>query len=396
MTVGTRPPALRVAVVIGMAALMASLVPAPSGAVVPPLVPAMSLETFATGLASPLFLTHAGDDSGRVFVVEQRGRVQVFDASGNQGAQPYLDIASRVVCCGERGLLGLAFAPDFESSGRLYLSYTGSGGTSRLERVVVDDPASNAPVVLSTEIILSQSQPFSNHNGGMIAFGPDGMLYLGFGDGGSANDPFNAGQNTDNWLGAMLRLDVSGATGYMVPADNPFVYAPGLDEIWAYGLRNPWRFSFDRASGDLWIADVGQNLEEEVNWVSAASTGGENYGWQVYEGNQVHDATEAEPTDRLTMTFPVATYQHGFDCSVTGGYVYRGAQAPALVDMYLYADFCSGKIWHLIGKEGTYVSRLAVDTGHLVASFGEDEAGELYLVDLTGRIMRIVWQGDLV
>ncbi|HVM46179.1 MAG TPA: PQQ-dependent sugar dehydrogenase [Candidatus Thermoplasmatota archaeon] len=359
------------AILVGLF-LAASLAPAAAG----PVVPTLSLERVGGSFSLPLLVTHADDGSGRVFVVEQRGLVRTLDGA------VYLDLRAKVSQSGsERGLLGLAFAPDFETSRRAYVSYTNPAGASVLERLVGDPPAPNG------QVLLTVGQPFSNHNGGHVAFGPDGYLYYALGDGGNAGDPHRNGQNTQTLLGSLLRLDVSGS-GYAIPPDNPFVQGGGRAEIWAYGLRNPWRFSFDRASGDLWIADVGQNLIEEVNLQRAGAGGGQNYGWNAFEGSAPFPGG-ALPNP-LGKTFPVLEYAHQPHCSVTGGHVYRGTEQPALEGWYVYADFCSGVVW---GAREVAPDRHAavqlLDTPHLVSSFGEDEAGELYLVHYGGAVYRV-------
>ena len=359
--------------------LLAALAPAAAG----PLAPTITLQTVASGLSSPVLVTHADDGSGRLFVVEQTGKIKVL------GGGTYLDISSKIRCCGERGLLGLAFAPDFETSGRLYVSYSrASDGAATLERLTVPNPVTGLPPQ-SGQVLLTVPDVFSNHNGGMLAFGPDGYLYWSTGDGGGAGDPQGNGQNTNSHLGKILRVDVSGAT-YSIPADNPFANGGGKPEIWAYGLRNPWRFSFDRDTGDLWIADVGQNLMEEVNFQPAGAAGGRNYGWDGWEGilPYVPDGSTPDPRGR---TFPILVYPHtGLDCSVTGGYRYRGASEPALEGWYVYGDYCSGRVWGAseIG-EGVFAPVQLLDTPHFVSSFGEDESGEMYLVNLGGSVLRI-------
>lgn len=363
--------------------LVAALAPAIEAGPQVPDPPAIVLERVATGLSNPLFVTHAGDASGRIFVVEQAGRVKLL------GAGTWLDISGKVLCCGERGLLGLAFAPDFETSGRLYVSYSRRpDGAATLERLTVATPPLGAPAT-SGQVLLTIPDVYPNHNGGMLAFGPDGYLYWSTGDGGGAGDPQGNGQNLDSHLGKILRLDVAGAT-YSVPPTNPFASGGGRPEIWAYGLRNPWRFSFDRATGDLWIADVGQNLMEEINFQPAGAPGGRNYGWDGWEGvlPYVPDGSLPDPRGR---TFPVLVYPHtGLDCSVTGGYRYRGAAEPALGGWYLYADFCSGRIWAATEpRPGVFAGVPVLDSPHLVSSFGEDENGEMYLTHLGGSVHRI-------
>lgn len=345
--------------------------------------PSITLQQVGSGFSNPLLVTHAGDGSGRVFVVEQTGRVKVL------GGGTYLDVSSKIRCCGERGLLGLAFAPDFETSGRLYISYSrASDGAATLERLTVASPPLGLPPA-NGQVLLTVPDVFPNHNGGMLAFGPDGYLYWSTGDGAGSGDPQGNGQDLDSYLGKILRIDVSGAT-YSIPPDNPFANGGGRPEIWAYGLRNPWRFSFDRATGDLWIADVGQNLVEEVNFQRAGSPGGQNYGWDGWEGvvPYLPDGSLPNPVGR---TFPVLVYPRtGIDCSVTGGYRYRGGSQPAMSGWYLYGDFCSGRIWGATEPDGgTFVGLPLVDSPYLISSFGEDESGEIYVTHLGGSVLRV-------
>lgn len=347
----------------------------------------VALEQVVDGLEDPLYVTHAGDGSGRLYVLEQPGRVRVLEG-GRLLETPFLDLTDRVLSRGnEQGLLGLAFAPDFAESGIFYVHYTGRpDGRTVLARYRLreGDPYRGDPD--SEEVLLSLEQPYANHNGGALLFGPDGYLYLALGDGGSAGDPENRAQNRESLLGKILRLDVSQPGPYHVPPDNPFVGRAGRDEIWAYGLRNPWRISFDRATGDLYIADVGQNAIEEVNFQPAGSPGGANYGWRVYEGSRRYAQGEAPGA-----VFPVAEYTHAEGgCSITGGYVYRGKAIPDLVGTYLYGDYCTGYIWGLTRQDGEWRSVRLLDSDANITSFGEDEEGELYVVDRRGAIYRIV------
>jgi glucose/arabinose dehydrogenase len=346
----------------------------------------LRLEPFAEDLRSPLFLTHAGDGSGRVYVVEQEGRVIVLDADGGS-RETYLDIDERIDSGGERGLLGLAFHPDFASNGRLFVNYTDLSGNTVISEFA-GDAASADP---DTErILLGIQQPFANHNGGDIAFGPDGYLYIGMGDGGSGGDPLGNGQSLRTLLGKMLRIDVDGSEPYGVPADNPFVGRDqAMPEIWAYGLRNPWRFSFDRANGDIFIGDVGQGSWEEVDY-EPAGEGGRNYGWNIMEGPDCFRQTEC---DQEGLVLPVAAYGRDEGSTVTGGYVYRGASQPALAGIYLFADFGSGRIWGFPAADagsGSVEMTGLLETDLSISSFGEDEAGELYAVDLGGAVYRVL------
>lgn len=354
----------------------------------------LRLAPVVQGLSNPLFVTHAGDGSGRLFIVEKTGTIRVL-ADGQLSPQPFLDIADRITSAGyEQGLLGLAFPPDYANRGFFFVNYTDKNGDTVVARFsVTGDPDVADPG--SEFRVLGLDQPAANHNGGHIAFGPDGYLWIGTGDGGGANDRYGNGQNAETFLGKMLRLDVTTdpAKPYIVPADNPWVDADwaGKDvrnEVWALGLRNPWRYSFDRVTEDLWIADVGQNKIEEIDVVRSGSRGGLNFGWPIMEGGtcfQQAGCTQAG------LELPVATYNHGAgDCSVTGGYVYRGAQYPALSGVYLYGDFCSGRIWGL-DAANPGASVLLHETGSSLSSFGEDEAGEVYITDLgRGVVGRLV------
>ncbi len=348
---------------------------------------AQTLTQVADGFVQPLSITHAGDGSGRLFVVEQRGTVRVVHDE-TLVTQHYLDLQDRTRSQGERGLLGLAFHPDFADNARLFVHYTDTGGTTVLSELRAATADADVVDPASERVILTLEQPYGNHNGGQIAFGPDGFLYLGLGDGGSGGDPLDAGQDLGTWLGTILRLDVDGEHPYAVPGDNPFVGVDdALDEIWAYGLRNPWRFSFDRANGDLWIADVGQNEVEEVNRQDADSAGGENYGWRIMEGDACYDPpTGCDPTG---LTMPVLTYTHasGWGRSVTGGYVYRGNDVPSLAGAYVFGDYISGRIFVAEGEGDDWTARILLEPGFRIATFGQDEAGELYVADYQGGVL---------
>ncbi len=347
----------------------------------------------------PILLTHAGDGSDRIFILEQGGRILVFENGQSPAeAQVFLDISARVSRIGnEEGLLGLAFHPDYKTNGQFFVSYSSNGDNKRSIisrfRVHKDDPNKANPD--SEEVVLTQSQPYRNHNGGDIKFGPDGFLYISFGDGGDKNDPHSHGQNLETWLGTILRINVDQedeGKKYSVPSDNPFAEPSALaqqinaaPEIWAYGLRNVWRFSFDRDTGDLWAADVGQNKTEEVNIITA----GGNYGWNRFEGRAVfNDETtlaQGQPIE------PVATYDHQLGLSITGGHVYRGDRFQEMDGVYFYADYVSGNLWSLRKTQsGKYESRLVRRTGRSIASFGEDQAGEIYACSFDGYIYRVV------
>jgi uncharacterized repeat protein (TIGR03806 family) len=339
--------------------------------------------------SSPIFIGHAPDQSNRLFVVEQDGRVMVFpnDAS-TSSAQVFLDIRGRLRAGGEEGLLGLAFAPDYATSRRFYLYYSPRGEPRRtvVARYLASATNPDQAVPSSEEVLLTISQPFSNHNGGSMAFGPDGMLYVGVGDGGSGGDPMDNGQNRGTLLGKLLRVDVSGS-GLRIPPDNPFVGTAGArGEIWAYGLRNPWRFSFDRATGDLWVGDIGQNAREEVDVV----TRGGNYGWPVYEGTGAFRNPSGFPASAFKG--PVVEYPASTGRSVIGGYVYRGDRYPAMRGAYFYADYVSDRVWALrrnaAGTANEWVREIA--TAPSPSSFGEDAAGELYVCSHSdGKIYRL-------
>jgi glucose/arabinose dehydrogenase len=343
----------------------------------------VSLSPFISGVESPLFLTHAGDGSGRVYIVGQTGRISIAEAGGELLPEPFLDISDRVVAGGEQGLLGLAFHPSYSDTGRFYVNYTDENGDTVIAeyRRVGERRADPA----SERVLFRIDQPYPNHNGGMLAFGPDGFLYIGMGDGGSGGDPHDNGQRLDTLLGKLLRIDVDRGKPYGVPPDNPFVDDQGSRaEIWAFGLRNPWRFSFDRETGDLFIGDVGQNDFEEIDLLPAGTPAGANLGWRIMEASRCFASDDCKAEG---LVLPLAEYPTTEGCAVTGGYVYRGTRFPALRGGYLYSDFCGGQIWGLSASEarsGAAKSRLLLQTELNIASFGEDEEGELYVTDLTG------------
>lgn len=346
----------------------------------------IGLEQVVDGLSLPVAVVSAQDGSNRLFVVEKGGTIRIVE-NGERQEEPFLDISDSVSNASEQGLLGLAFEP--QRPERFYINYTDRNGATVITRYQV----SNNPNVAdldSAEIILTISQPAGNHNGGHVLFGPDGYLWIGTGDGGAANDRFLNGQNKDSLLGAMLRLDVSGEGGYTIPPDNPFVGGGGAAEIWAIGLRNPWRYSFDSATNDLWIADVGQNKWEEVHKVTSNSAG-LNYGWPILEGtNCFNDATCA--SDGLLL--PITEYDHTQGCSITGGNVYRGNAYPQMQGKYYFSDFCTGFIWAIdASAESITEPTLLLESDLRVSSFGEDEAGELYLTSYeNGTLYRVVGQ----
>ncbi|MDQ3539825.1 MAG: PQQ-dependent sugar dehydrogenase [Chloroflexota bacterium] len=348
----------------------------------------VGLEEVASGFDGPLFVATPPEDAERLFVVEKGGTIQVV-VNGEIAAEPFLDIVDRVGSEGsEQGLLGLAFAPDHAESGLFYVNYTDPNGNTVVSQFSTgDDP--NVADRESETVILQQEQPRANHNGGVLGFGPDGYLYIGFGDGGGQGDPDGNGQNLSTWLGKILRIDVDSAAVegdamYSVPDDNPFVEdADAAPEVWVYGLRNPWRFTFDRETGDMWVGDVGQNEIEEVTLLPIAEGGGQNLGWNITEGSNCY----AEPEcDQSGLTPPTLEYTHEVGgCSVTGGYVYRGEAMPGLRGVYVFADYCSGLLWGA-GRDadGAWVMSEPIETGLSIASFGEDTAGEVYLTDISG------------
>jgi glucose/arabinose dehydrogenase len=359
----------------------------------PPDASAYRWELISDAFDSPVFVTPAGDGSGRLFGVEQGGLIWVID-DGRELPEPFLDLTAEMspkVSRGEyteQGLLGLAFHPDFERNGVFFVSYTDPAGDSVLARYQVSRTNPNSADAASAETLLRIDQPFEDHNGGHITFGPDGSLYMGLGDGGNVNEPNFRSQDPALLLGKMLRLDVDDGDPYAVPPDNLFASSSAFaPEIWAWGLRNPWRFSFDRATGDLYIADVGQWAWEEVNFLPAGSPAGANFGWSAFEGTArylEHPLTEAE------VIMPFVTYGHADGCSVTGGYVYRGAAMPELNGYYFYGDYCVGRIWAAWrGADGAWQTALWMQEIRQITSFGEDEQGELYLVDYKGEILRL-------
>ncbi|MFQ5527823.1 MAG: PQQ-dependent sugar dehydrogenase [Thermoanaerobaculia bacterium] len=351
--------------------------------------PLLALEPVAEGLTAPLNVVDPADSSGRLFIVQQGGEILIHDGS-RVLEQPFLDLSSQVSCCDERGLLGLAFHPRYSENGRFFVNYT---GRSLGQTVVSSFEVSSDPNVAdsSSELqLLTISQPFSNHNGGHLAFGPDGFLYIGTGDGGSGGDPGNRAQNLGSLLGKMLRIDVDRGEPFAIPDDNPFVGDPeAREEIWAYGLRNPWRFTFDRRTGDLFIGDVGQDAIEEIDFQPARSSGGENYGWRVMEGSQCFEPPSG--CNAAGLVLPIAEYNHSQGCSVTGGFRYRGPKSPTLDGFYLLGDFCSGRIWGArADRRGRWRLRQFLTSDLAISSFGEDASGNLYVVDYRGSVFRLV------
>ncbi len=345
------------------------------------------LREVAKGLEMPVGIAHAHDS--RLFITTQRGRIFVFDGT-KLLPEPFLDIRPQVLCCGEAGLLGLAFHPRFNENGLFYVDYVDFNGDIVIARYEISSDPDIADESSGIILLTIPHREFGNHYSGQLVFGPDNYLYVGTGDGDSAGDPLGNAQNLQSLLGKILRLDVDHDFPYAIPPSNPFIgQSAARPEIWAYGLRNPWRFSFDRESGDLWIADVGQGLWEEINLQPATSGGGENYGWPLMEG--LHCYEPHTDCDEPSITFPIFEYGHdGGTCSITGGYRYRGSRYPRLRGVYIYGDFCSGLIWGAVQlPEGTWSSRLLLDARFPISSFGEDAEGELYVVGYEGRILRI-------
>lgn len=346
----------------------------------------LTLQLVAGGFNQPIGVTGAGDNSGRLFVVEQPGVIKIV------GVGTFLDITDRVdSSSNEQGLLGLAFHPDYANNGFFYVNYTHDPGpgsdVTRVSRFEVSGADGDVADASSEVVLLSFVQDAANHNGGDIKFGPDGHFYIATGDGGGVGDPNNRGQSLDTLLGKILRIDVDSIGLYDIPQGNPFDIVPGaLDEIWAYGLRNPWRFSFDRSTGDLYIGDVGQNEVEEVDFQPASSSGGENYGWSCMEGDQ---APNYNPCDGNPLTAPILVYDHALGCSVTGGFVYRG-DIPGLHGRYVFGDYCSGTIWFAENESG-WSSTEWTSIGFGLSSFGEGDDGELYLTDRDdGEVITLV------
>ena len=376
---------LGVAVGLTMTAVLGSCDPADVTSAGPPPVSeaGVALLQVASGLESPVdFQTPLGDE--RSFIVEQPGRIRILEEGGLVGA-PFLDVTDRVGFGGERGLLGLAFPPDFASSRRFFVHYSDLAGRTTISRFgLTSDPDVADPT--SEEIYLTVPQPFGNHNGGQISFGPDGMLYVALGDGGSAGDPLGSGQDAGTLLGSLLRLDVRADPPYRIPNGNPFVGDPaGRDEIWAIGLRNPWKFSWD--NGFIFIADVGQNRWEEIN-TAPETIPGRNYGWNRLEGGECFQGS----CDIGDTTLPTLAYAHPDGCSVSGGYVYRGSAVPALEGLYVYGDYCGGWIraFRLVGRDVEDEQTLGLPLVENLTSFGLDSEGELYVLSQGGSVYRLV------
>ena len=345
----------------------------------------IDLAPFVDGLAGPLLLTHAGDGSGRSFIVEQGGTIRMVE-NGELVEEPFMDISDKTEGGGEQGLLGLAFHPDFERNGRFFVNYTDLAGDTIVAAYEADGTRADPD---SEEVLLKIEQPYPNHNGGHLAFGPDGYLYIASGDGGSGGDPEDNGQDRNALLGKLLRIDVDAEDPYGIPADNPFAEGDdGAPEVWAYGLRNPWRFSFDEETESLWVADVGQGELEEIDRV-AADEAGLNFGWNEMEGSRCFEGDDCDTSGKV---LPVTEYGHDLGCSVTGGFVYRGAEFPELNGAYFFADYCSGNIWAIDAAADAPVEpTLLFSSERALSSFGLDEEGELYVTDIgAGEILRLV------
>lgn len=342
--------------------------------------PVIGLQSFATGFSAPVEITHCGDS--RLFVVEQDGLIKILNPNGTTNTAPFLNITTLTNASGEQGLLGLAFHPDYASNGSFFINYTNLNGDTVIARYSVNAGNPNVANPSGT-ILLTIPQPYSNHNGGSVKFGPDGYLYIGMGDGGSGGDPENRAQNTNELLGKMLRIDVNSGSPYGIPPNNPYVGVAGADEIWAIGLRNPWKFSFDRQTGDLWIADVGQNLYEEVNRAGAAEAG-LNYGWRCYEGNTAYNITGCAAQNTMKTPLLVTNHSNGF-CSITGGYVYRGNAYPNFQGKYFFSDYCKAQIG-MADSSGT-VTYSQTFTGNAFVTFGEAANGELYVGSINNGVI---------
>jgi len=344
----------------------------------------IGLETFATGFSSPVEISNAGDS--RLFVVEKGGKIKILNSNKTTNATPFLDISGLVSTGSEQGLLGLAFHPNYASNGLFFINYTNLSGNTVIAKYSVDGINPNIANSSSGNILLTIAQPYTNHNGGTLKFGPDGFLHIGMGDGGSGGDPENRAQNNNVLLGKMLRIDVNSGTPYGIPNDNPYVGIAGADEIWAIGLRNPWKFSFDKIKNNLWIADVGQNNIEEINVVSTTEAG-LNYGWRCYEGNTPYNTTGCP--SQSSMKFPLAVINHSSGaCSVTGGYVYNGTSFPNFKELYFFSDYCNPQIG-MMSSTGT-ITYSQTFSGNNFSTFGEDNNGELYIAAINnGTIFKI-------
>jgi glucose/arabinose dehydrogenase len=347
-------------------------------------------QIIAEGLDQPAGLGSALDGTGRLFVIEQAGLIRIIQ-DGELLSDPFLDLRDRVSTKGSTvaGLLGLAFHPQYAQNGYFFVNYTQAGGSSVIARYETQqDKRAGDPT--SELRLLEISFPIGEHKGGDLQFGPDGYLYISVGDGGASGYGDQAGnaENPSSWLGKILRIDVDSDKPYAIPNENPFASGGGLPEVWAYGLRNPWRFTFDRLTGEMFIADVGENRREEINFLPAAAPGGSNFGWNYLEGTEIY---KEQPPESLKLVNPVVQYDHTQGCSVTGGAVYRGTALPEWYGIYLYADFCQGNVWGLLKRvNGSWENEILYKIPGFVTSFGQDEEGEVYLVDWTGKIYKLV------
>ncbi len=391
----TRRARVRIGALVVAASFLATMATPVVGA---PTDARIRLALSASGLSKPVFLVSARDGTGRLFIVEQTGRVRIY-VNGAVLSTSFLSIGSQVSKGSEQGLLGLAFHPGYRTNRKLYVNFTDLNGDTVIREYRASSTNPNVVATSTARTILKVGQPYDNHNGGMLAFGPDGYLYIGLGDGGSGGDPGNRAQNKDSLLGKILRIDINGTTSttnYRNPSSNPYVGVAGRNEIWQIGMRNPWRFSFDRANGNLWIGDVGQGSWEEIDRAVRTSSGagkGVNWGWRVLEGFHCYNPSTGCSTSGKTM--PVLEYDHGGGrCSVTGGYVYRGKLVPALVGGYVFADYCSGEIWVINATAASPAAKtLLLDTNFTISSFGENASGELYVLDHDGGKLYAILQG---
>lgn len=347
----------------------------------------LQLQAFAQGFNSPTEIAHAGD--ARLFVVQQGGLIRILNSNGTINSTPFLNVSALLSSGSERGLLGLAFHPQYAANGYFYINYTNTAGSTVVARYTRSSTNPDVADTSTATIILTVAQPFSNHNGGCIRFGPDGYLYIGMGDGGSGGDPQNNAQNINSLLGKMLRIDVNNGSPYSNPSTNAFINVTGADEIWATGLRNPWKFSFDRTTGDLWIGDVGQNAIEEINKVAAGTPAGLNFGWRCYEATAAYNTSGCQGIGTYTM--PLTQYTHSLNggCSITGGYVYRGTTYPNLAGKFVFADYCNDRIGY-VNTNNTLTFTAAL--GNLgITTFGEDINGQLYAAgNVTGQVYKVV------
>jgi len=387
---------------LGLLALLGFAAVAPAGAVPGSFI---TITQVTGGLSSPIGVVNAGDGSGRLFIVEQCGRIRIWNGAALLST-PFLDVGSTganlIACGGERGLLGLAFHPSYVTNGFFYVYYTrASDGDITVARYHVSANPNVADQASGLVLLTIDHTAQANHNGGQLAFGPDGYLYIGTGDGGGGGDPFENGQNINALLGKILRIDVNGddfptdpSRNYAIPPTNPFAGAtPGADEVWAYGLRNPWRFSFDRLTGDLWIGDVGQSAWEEIDFQTAGAAGGRNYGWDCREGAHNYTDTNGDMNagcpGPVPFTEPVMEYDHSLGCSVTGGFVFRNLPAHSLYGNYFFGDYCSGRIWRGVpGGGGTFTRTDVTTAAANITSFGQSETGRLYFTDITGGTLQ--------